>query len=83
MSNHGARGRLRLAQLSINPHHGLIALLPSRLEPLAFSVGTEALAPDGLLVRIKHSGTLAVWRGVRIEQINQRKAQAALDALNT
>ena len=81
MTNHPTRGRLRLAPLSVNPYHGSIALLPSRLEAVAFTIWTEPLAPDGLLVRVKHSGTFAIWRGVRIEQVNQRKAAAAVDAL--
>lgn len=81
MVTHQGRGRLRLAPLTANPDHGLVALLPTRLEPLAFTVGTHDLAPDGLLVRIKHGGALAIWRGVRIEQVSQRKAQAAIDQL--
>lgn len=79
MTNHGNRGRLRCAPLSVNPHHGLVTLLPTRLEALAFVIGAEPLAPSGLLVRVRHSGDLAIWRGVSIEQVNQRKAQAALD----
>lgn len=83
MTNHPTRGRLRLAPLSVNPRHGLILLLPSRLEAIAFTIWTEPLAPDGLLVRVKHSGAFAVWRGVRIEQIDQRKATAAVAALES
>lgn len=77
-----ARGRLRLAPLSVNPHHGLLALLPSRLDPVAFTVGTRDLAPDGLLVAVKSGGSLAIWRGVRIEQVSQRKAIAAIAAMS-
>lgn len=78
MTNHPSRGRIRCAPLSINPTHGLVRHLPQQFEPLAFTIWTEPLAPDGLLVRVRHNGSLAIWRGCRLEQVDQRKAVAAL-----
>lgn len=80
-NNHPNRRRILCAPLSTNQNHGLLRLLPSRLEPLAFVIGSEPLAPHGLLVRVRHNGNLAIWRGCRIEQVDRRKADAALATL--
>jgi len=80
--SHDNRRRLCLAPLSVNPYHGLLRSVPHTCDGLAYVVGSHPLAPHGVLVRVRSTGYLAIWRGVRLESVVQRKAQAAMDYIN-
>jgi hypothetical protein len=77
---HGNRGRILCAP--INPTSGLLTIgFPATLEPLAMVYDTTPRVPHGVLVRVRRTGTLAVWTGQAIRSVPPRKAQAALDAM--
>lgn len=78
------RDRIRLVPLGAIKRYAVMPHLyvPSGVTPLAWSVGSVDSVPDGLLVRTA-SGTLAMWRSNHLEQVSQRKAQAALAAINS
>lgn len=80
----GNRSRLTIRAITDRDaglHRGLINSIPRTTEAVALSFGTEPDVLDGVLVRIRHTGTYAMWRGVSMEQVDQRKAAAALGAL--
>lgn len=78
MTNHSNRGRIKCAPI-VHWRRGFLMALPSSLEPLAFTYPNFPQSPDGVLVRVKATGRLCKWVGGHIENLDQRKARAALD----
>lgn len=76
------RGRLQLAELGSDPQLAIQrrgVSLPAHATALA-----DVIAPErGWLLRMQHTGTLAIWlAGGGLRSVDQRKAGAALDALD-
>lgn len=55
--------------------------LPAQFEPVALLFRETYYIPDSLMVRSRITGTLAQFAGGVIRTIDQRKATAALDAM--
>ena len=80
------RGRLNIRPISEADrrlHRGLLSSIPSTADAIALSYGADPHALDGVLVKVRHTGSYAVWRGLALEQISQRKAAAAIEAIQT
>ena len=79
MSNHPNRGRIIVLPLDSTYrkyHHKVMS------DALARHNGwiAEAMIEDGLLIRSKASGLLAIFRGDRIVSVDQKRAETALAA---
>lgn len=57
--------------------------LPANLEPLAMLYETYPLVPYAVMVRVKSTGTLCAWAGGSLSTLDQRKATAALEHMET
>lgn len=80
----GNRGRLNIRAISDTDrrlHAGLLNSAPASVRAVAVSVGSHPLVLDGVLVRVLFTGTFAMWRGLTLEQVDQRKAAAACEAM--
>lgn len=82
MGNHPIRGRINCAPLSLlHANHGLLMGLPKTIEPLAYTYGLYPLVPDGALIRVKSTGRVCKWTGGAVQNVDQRKATAALNLM--
>lgn len=80
--SHTNRGRIRCAPLTIFPAVAPLKKgLPQNLEPLAYLYESNPLISYGLLVRVQTTGRLGVWGGGALRNIDDRKAAAALEAM--
>lgn len=77
------RGFLRCAPLDDDILGSLMLRgVPATCTPLALLFLDTDARPDAVLVSIRASGVLAAWTGGAIKQIDQRKARAALEAMD-
>lgn len=78
--SHKNRGRIICSPITSRWDHQTHAnSVPKQFEPLALIVGYDGgTVAEGVIVRHRLTGTLAKWMGFHLENIDPRKAEAAL-----
>ncbi|MDP9837622.1 hypothetical protein J2T09_002374 [Neorhizobium huautlense] len=78
------RGRINCAPLTISPiARSHMMGLPPNLEAVASIYDYFPVVSMGLMVRVKSTGILCQWRGRALKNLDQRKATAALNLMQS